>query len=126
MSNLRIIILPVSCVEKESSKMLHLVERLIVGVGISDEIEQRQKNEIAGYFTNDRPHLHFFQTSITSPGDFCSMQAMGSMMRSIREWRFIRMNKLFVIIEFRMIFVDELSCFCVFVRIPNETSKDDC
>ena len=76
-SYLGVIMLGMSKIQQEVSKMVHLKKGIRISIGITDQIDDADEGTIGEDFTQNGNHLHLFQTMITRFAHFRLRQTSG-------------------------------------------------
>ena len=74
-AHLGIITVALSFVQKRASQVLNLIECIVVAVGIGEQEEQREKEEVGEELANDGPHLYFFQSLLSCASHFTVIES---------------------------------------------------
>ena len=84
-ANLAEVIAPVSGIEKELSKVIHLSEGIRINIHVRERKQRDQKAQTGQRFPNHGPHLHLSQTTFTSEGHLVLLQSVDTPLRRTAE-----------------------------------------
>ena len=68
-----------SSVVKGMSQVLHLIGSIGIGIGIRQQEQKGQKDEVDRELAKDRPHLDLLQSPIPGPGHFMLVETLGTL-----------------------------------------------
>ena len=134
-----------SSVVKGMSQVLHLIGSIGIGIGIRQQEQKGQKDEVDRELAKDRPHLDLFQSLSPCPGHFAIVETSGachrgssaerrlhlkhppvtSLLFSSVQTNLVTMQILFVLIQSHMIVVviDELGRLLVLLLAFRSTEQ---